>query len=562
MAADILTQIVEGRKADIKKRGLDFGYEIPQERKRRVHPFIQEKGVVLEVKRASPSKGDIAPKLNASETALAYQEAGASAISVLTEENYFKGNLGDLISVCQSVDVAVLRKDFLVFPDEIDVAYKCGADAVLLIARILDQDVLAKMLSRCASLGITAFVELRLEDDLQKLAAARASDKEAGRATVVCGVNSRDLKDFSIDLLKPLGFLEEIKAAMGQDCNVVFESGIRTAQAASFAGSLGFVGLVLGEAAARDTSKAASFVKAFVSGSQTPNALSWKKIAAKTENLCKAKNPAALLDAQKYRPLVKICGLANVEDALFAADLGADFLGFVFCEASPRNASESVVRSVRAALRDKNMSQADNAAPRDKPASEASRKSARNNDCGFAFDATSGPFLVGVVVDATSEQAKAALALVKEGVLDYIQLHGERAAKEFFADKENASLPHYCAANLSGAAKSGEGGLDNIQGLLDLGEPRVLLDAKVGDKLGGTGTQVSEDLVLKAKKKSPLWLAGGLGAENVRAVIEKYSPELIDASSLLEAAPGKKDLEKLKAFFSEIGAAYAVSAQF
>ena len=113
MAADILTQIVEGRKADIKKRGLDFGYEIPQERKRRVHPFIQEKGVVLEVKRASPSKGDIAPKLNASETALAYQEAGASAISVLTEENYFKGNLGDLMSVCQSVDVAVLRKDFL-----------------------------------------------------------------------------------------------------------------------------------------------------------------------------------------------------------------------------------------------------------------------------------------------------------------------------------------------------------------------------------------------------------------------------------------------------------------
>ncbi len=541
MAADILTQIVEGRKADIKKRGLDFGYEIPQERKRRVHPFIQEKGVVLEVKRASPSKGDIAPKLNASETALAYQEAGASAISVLTEENYFKGNLGDLISVCQSVDVAVLRKDFLLYPDEIDVAYKCGADAVLLIARILDQDVLAKMLCRCASFGITAFVELRLEEDLQKLAAAKSL--AAGELpAIVCGVNSRDLKDFSIDLLKPLGFLERIKSVMGSACSVIFESGIRTAQAAAFAGSLGFTGLLLGEAAARDTSKAASFVKAFVSGSQTPNARAWKKIAAKTENLCKAKNPAALMDAQKYRPLVKICGLANVEDALFVADLGADFLGFVFCEASPRNASESVVRSVRAALCDKNFSQADNAAPRDKPASEASRKSE--------------PFLVGVVVDATSEQAKAALALVKEGVLDYIQLHGERAAKEFFADKENASLPHYCAANLSG-----ESGLDRIQGLLDLGEPRVLLDAKVGDKVGGTGTQVAEDLVLRAKKKSPLWLAGGLGAENVRAMIEKYSPELIDASSLLEAAPGKKDLEKLKAFFAEIGAAYAGGAQ-
>ncbi len=514
MAADILTQIVEGRKADMETRGLDFGYEIPQERKRRVHPFIQEKGVVLEVKRASPSKGDIAPKLNASETALAYQEAGASAISVLTEENYFKGNLGDLMSVCQSVDVAVLRKDFLVYPDEIDIAYKCGADAVLLIARILDQDILAKMLCRCASFGMTAFVELRLADDLQKLVEAKAL-AGANVPAIVCGVNARDLKDFSIDLLTPLGFLEEIKAAMGQDCNVVFESGIRTAQAASFAGSLGFAGLLLGEAAARDTSKAASFVKAFVSGSQTPNALAWKKIA----NARKAK-----------KPLVKICGLANVEDALFAADLGADFLGFVFCEASPRNASESVVRSVRAALRDKNFSQADNA--------------------------TSGPFLVGVVVDTTSEQAKAALALVKEGVLDYIQLHGERAAKEFFADKENLSLAHYCAANLSGDNVGGDencvGGLDKIQGLLNLGEPRVLLDAKVGDKVGGTGTQVAEDLVLMAKKKSPLWLAGGLSADNVRDVIEKYSPELIDASSLLEAAPGKKDLEKLKKFFGEL----------
>ncbi len=504
MALDILTKIVEGRKADMETRGLDFGYEIPQERKRRVHPFIQEKGVVLEVKRASPSKGDIAPKLNASETAMAYQEAGASAISVLTEENYFKGNLGDLISVCQSVDVAVLRKDFLVYPDEIDIAYKSGADAVLLIARILEKEVLARMLERVSSFGMTAFVELRLADDLQKLAAAKSL--AAGELpAIVCGVNARDLKDFSIDLLTPLGFLEEIKAAMGQDCNVVFESGIRTAQAASFAGSLGFAGLLLGEAAARDTSKAASFVKAFVSGTETPNELAWKKIA----NGRKAK-----------KPLVKICGLTNKEDAMAAAELGADFLGFVFCEASPRNASEAVVREVRAALQDLSQAQ------------------------------KSAPFLVGVITDTISQQAKAALFLARQGVLDFIQLHGERAAKEFFADKENLSLAHYCAANLSD--ENCAGGLDKIQGLLNLGEPRVLLDAKVGDKVGGTGTQVADGLVFEAKKKSPLWLAGGLGAENVRAVIEKYSPELIDASSLLEAAPGKKDLEKLKKFFGEL----------
>ncbi|MBO7122787.1 MAG: bifunctional indole-3-glycerol phosphate synthase/phosphoribosylanthranilate isomerase [Treponema sp.] len=523
MALDILTKIVEGRKADIKKRGLDFGYEIPQERKRRVHPFIQEKGVVLEVKRASPSKGDIAPKLNASETALAYQEAGASAISVLTEENYFKGNLGDLISVCQSVDIAVLRKDFLFYPDEIDIAYKCGADAVLLIARILEKDVLARMLERVSSFGMTAFVELRLADDLQKLVEARAI-AGANVPAIVCGVNARDLKDFSIDLLTPLGFLEEIKAAMGQDCNVVFESGIRTAQAASFAGSLGFAGLLLGEAAARDTSKAASFVKAFVSGTETPNALAWKKITVRKIS-CKTKNGAAVPGLPKIKPLVKICGLTNNEDAMAAAELGADLLGFVFCEASPRNASEAVVREVRVALQD--LSQAKKGAA----------------------------FLVGVITDTTSQQAKTALALARQGVLDFIQLHGQTAANDFFADKENLSIPHYCAANLFGAD-----GLDKIQGLLNLGEPRVLIDAKVGDKVGGTGTQVAEDLVFEAKKKSPLWLAGGLSADNVREIIEKYSPELIDACSLLEAAPGKKDLEKLKAFFAEIGAAVAGGA--
>lgn len=511
MALDILTKIVDARKADMEKRGISFGYEIPAERTRAVHPFIQKKGVALEVKRASPSKGDIAPNLDAAQTALAYQEAGASAISVLTEENYFKGNLGDLKRVCDFVDVAVLRKDFLIYPEEIDVAYKIGADAVLLIARILDKEALGKMLSRCASLGITAFVELRLEDDLQKLAAARASDKEAGRATVVCGVNARDLKDFSIDLLTPCGFLAQIKSVMGDDCSVIFESGIRTPQAAAFAGSLGFTGMLLGEAAARDTSQAKSLVENFVGAEQSQNAARWNDFAKKVrarKNACKAGNAA--------RPFVKICGITNMDDAKAAADLGADLLGFVLCAASPRCATENFIRQARAALRGQGC---------ENPA----------------------PLFVGVVTELSSPEGKAALRLAKEGLLDYIQLHGQTAADDFFADKENLSIPHYCAVNLSE-----EGDLQKVKKFCDLGEPRVLVDAKVGDKVGGTGTQVAEELVREAAKKVPLWLAGGLGADNVREAIEKYSPELIDASSLLEAAHGKKDLEKLKKFFGEL----------
>ena len=127
---DILTRIVEKRKADIERLGMAFGFEIPAQRVRPVRPFLDDKGVILEVKRASPSKGDIAPELDARETAKSYALAGARAISCLTETNYFKGSLGDLMKVCEAVDdfagkssgglsvkvPAVLRKDFLLYP--------------------------------------------------------------------------------------------------------------------------------------------------------------------------------------------------------------------------------------------------------------------------------------------------------------------------------------------------------------------------------------------------------------------------------------------------------------
>ncbi|MBO4546679.1 MAG: hypothetical protein J5700_03785, partial [Treponema sp.] len=161
------------------------------------------------------------------------------------------------------------------------------------------------------------------------------------------------------------------------------------------------------------------------------------------------------------------------------------------------------------------------------------------------------PRLVGVVTELSSPEGAAALRLAQEGVLDYIQLHGKTAAAEFFADPKNAALPHYCAANLGDQSD-----LQNYNDLRALGEPRVLVDAKAAGGgaagLGGTGNQAPQELVLEAKKKAPLWLAGGLGADNVRDAIKKYSPELIDASSRLESEPGKKDLQKLRAFFEAI----------
>ena len=230
---NVIAEIVERRKKDIAERGYTFGFDIPEKRTRPVNPFMAEKGVILEVKRASPSKGDIAPDLNSAETARRYRECGASAISCLTEENYFKGSLQDLINVCNEVqDVAVLRKDFLIDEEEIDIAYRCGADAVLLISGMLTLEKMLSMTKRCKDLGIRALVEVRTLEDAEKVLEVKKFYED----TIVCGVNSRNLKDFTIDLLVPA----MLKKKLGG--KVIFESGITTPEAASKIASMGFTG--------------------------------------------------------------------------------------------------------------------------------------------------------------------------------------------------------------------------------------------------------------------------------------------------------------------------------
>ena len=135
---NILDEIIEGRRKAISERGVDFGFSLPEKRLRPLHPFLEgmdgkkKRGVILEVKRASPSKGDISPDLDSYSTALSYAESGAAAISCLTEERFFKGNLEDLMQVCRAADdyaeksggkaPSVLRKDFLLSPEEIEVS--------------------------------------------------------------------------------------------------------------------------------------------------------------------------------------------------------------------------------------------------------------------------------------------------------------------------------------------------------------------------------------------------------------------------------------------------------
>ena len=474
--ADILTEIVNKRIEDIQKHGITFGFDIPEKRLRPVHSFLPEKGVILEVKRASPSKGDIAPDLDSPATARSYEKAGASAISCLTETNYFKGSLGDLMSVCETVDIAVLRKDFLISADEVDVSYRAGADAVLLIARILDSKTMNEMAETAAGYGMTSLVEVRSDEDISKLEslvkafAAKGLDKKL----IVCGVNSRDLATFKIDLLKPCALLEKIRRILGDDARVIFESGIRTPQAASFAGSLGFTGMLLGEAAAKAPELRSELVSSFVNACQTKNAEFWNTIS---------------MD----RPLIKICGLTRAEDVIYADSLGADFVGFIFAAGFGRNVCGEKFEKIIPALKNVKAKK------------------------------------VAVITDPKSREAEAAAEFVEKGILDCLQLHGIKYSD---VPQKLLSLPHYFAVT-----DKCEDLTKVTEELFLMGEPRFLQDSK----------NRSYDLTKK------LWLAGGVTPENVRELVEKYQPELIDVSSGVEdeGMPGIKNHDKIRRIIND-----------
>ncbi|WP_405339885.1 bifunctional indole-3-glycerol phosphate synthase/phosphoribosylanthranilate isomerase [Fibrobacter sp.] len=502
MSEDILAKIVRMRREDIERLGLNFGIEIPEKRQVGHTEFLGNAGAILEVKRASPSKGDIAPDLDPVGLATTYAEAHAQAVSVLTEGNFFKGSLRDLIAVANLMDsrrkqglhaCAVLRKDFLLFEDEIDIAYRCGADAVLLIARILDDAQLVKMAKRAQSFDMQAFVEVRETDDLRKLKLVTEALGDAAAKTVVAGVNSRDLATFHTDPLVPASIRSKLPA------KAVFESGIHSGADAAYARSLGFTGILVGEAVAKNPPLAKEVVGSFENGSENAKGKFWKNYAERRASL----------------PMVKICGITREEDGLLAAELGADMLGFVF-STTRRLTTEEFVRNFAAKLRQ-------NGSPR---LSEA------RDDV---------PLLVGVITDPESVEGKTAIKLAREGVLDAVQFHGVVPGAEY------SDLPHYCAARVGE-----ESDFDKVAALRKSGEPRILLDAKVEGIPGGTGKQIPESLLREKAGDIPLWLAGGINPENVAGIVSKFSPELVDVSSGVEDAPGIKNADKLKALFAAL----------
>lgn len=205
---------------------------------------IKKDGIsyICEVKKASPSKGVIAQDFPYIQIARDYEQAGASAISVLTEPQWFKGDNTYLKEISRAVNVPLLRKDFTVCEYQIYEAKAIGASAVLLICALLDGDTISKWIRLCDSLGLSALVEAHTEAEVRTALGAGAR---------IVGVNNRNLKDFSVDITT----CTRLRKLVPSNVLFVAESGIKTNADIENLRKAGVDGVLIGETLMRAANK-------------------------------------------------------------------------------------------------------------------------------------------------------------------------------------------------------------------------------------------------------------------------------------------------------------------
>ena len=263
--------------------------------------------LIAEVKRASPSKGMLAPNLNPVELAQTYEVNGASVISVLTEPHFFLGSPKYLTAIKQAVQIPVLCKDFIVDDYQVYEARAWGADAILLICAILDDTQLQHLLSVAHELHMRCLVEVHSREEAQRAVAAGA---------MVIGVNSRDLVTFKMNPY----LIRDIRSIIPANRVVIAESGISSAADARRLARYDVQGMLVGES--------------LVVSNDVPAQMQM------------------LLQGANASTQVKICGLRNPEHIQTAIEAGADMLGFIFYEPShryiqPRHVGETLAVSLQ-----------------------------------------------------------------------------------------------------------------------------------------------------------------------------------------------------------------------
>lgn len=243
---------------------------------------------IAEIKRRSPSAGDLRLDADPASLAEAFERAGASAVSVLVDGR-FGGTIDDLRSARASAELPLLAKGFFTTEDELTELRLAGADAVLLILRDLEDGAVHALQAHARGLGMDALVEAHDGEELARAVALGADP---------IGINARDLSTFAIDRQAQLALV----SAAPDDRVIVAESAVRSRAQAAEAELAGADAILVGTA------------------------------------LMTARDPAARLRDLVSRPLVKVCGLTRQEDVLAAVDAGADLCGFILAPESPRAA--------------------------------------------------------------------------------------------------------------------------------------------------------------------------------------------------------------------------------
>ncbi|WWC62237.1 multifunctional tryptophan biosynthesis protein [Kwoniella dejecticola CBS 10117] len=473
--------------------------------------------VMAEIKRASPSKGDIAPDASAPAQALKYALAGASVISVLTEPKWFKGSLVDMLAVRNAVSSlpnrpAILRKDFILSKYMIDEARLYGADTVLLIVAMLEPAQLKELYDYSVSIGMEPLVEVNNTTELQL--ALEIGSK-------VIGVNNRNLHDFNVDM----STTSRVNAALdGRDVILCALSGISGPEDVEKYVKEGVRAVLVGESLmrAKDTKK---FLRSLI-GLSDP------------------------VQAPTQKTLVKICGIRSVEDAKIAIGEGADLLGVILVPNAKRRITYDVAREISSVVRQARSSSAGTGA--------TASSSSGPNEPWFTFNARrlnqrKKPLLVGVFQNQPLEEI---LEAVDEIGLDIVQLHGDEPIGwskfipvptiKVFKVTPDGEVP-------TEISRPGENDF-------------VLLDAS---GKGGEGKSFPWEAAKKVVEKGengseghvklPIILAGGLNPDNVLEAIHKAGGSagvrVVDVSSGVEVSGGgKKDQEKVKAFIKAVKA--------
>ena len=351
----------------------------------------QDFNFICEVKKASPSKGIIAEHFPYLDIAKEYEVAGAAAISVLTEPDFFKGDKKYLQEIASTVKIPVLRKDFIIDEYQIYQAKVWGASAILLICACLDVPTLTKFRELADSLGLSSLVEAHDEHEVQMAIDCGAR---------IIGVNNRNLKDFTVDVQNSV----RLRNLVQDDVIFVSESGLETPEDIQVLRDNNIGVALMGE----------TFMR-------SPN---------KVEKL------AYLYGPTYYTPKVKMCGISNVETIPAIVDAKPDYMGLVFAP-SKRQVTVEQAKTLVEELYKQNV--------------VGNNSEAEQTESVTSLDTASSETIktVGVFVNETVENL---LKIAEEVKLDVIQLHGDEDESFIQILKEQSNVEVWKAVQVRSAA--------------------------------------------------------------------------------------------------------------